>query len=128
MGHHKLMIVDDDQDLNFIIRTILEQAGFNISSYFDAESALKNIKQEKPDIIMMDVMMPGMNGFDACKKIKGDPDICDTTVFMLTARGMGEDIDMAQQNKADFFISKPFDNDYLIEKINEFLCKKKSGA
>jgi DNA-binding response OmpR family regulator len=127
MGHHKLMIVDDDQDLNFIIRTILEQAGFNISSYFDAESALKNIKQEKPDIIMMDVMMPGMNGFDACKKIKADPEICETTVFMLTARGMGEDIDMAMQNKADFFISKPFDNDYLIEKINEFISKKKSG-
>lgn len=120
------MIVDDDRDLNFIIKTILEQAGFNIISYFDAETALKNIKQEKPDIIMLDVMMPGISGFDACKRIKSDPDICGTTVFMLTARGIGEDIDMAMKNKADFFITKPFDNDYLIEKINEFIAKKKN--
>ena len=121
------MIVDDDRDLNFIIKTILEQAGYNIVSYYDADTALKNIKEEKPDIIMLDVMMPGISGFDACKMIKSDPDICGTTVFMLTARGMGEDIDMALQNKADFFITKPFDNDYLIEKINEFLAKKKNG-
>ena len=127
MAQRKLMIVDDDQDLNFILKTILEQAGFDIVAYFDAETALKNIKEEKPDIIMLDVMMPGISGFDACKMIKSDPEICGTTVFMLTARGMGEDIDMAIKNKADFFISKPFDNDYLIEKINEFLSRKKNG-
>lgn len=127
MAQNKLMVVDDDHDLNFIIKIVLEQAGYKIVSYFDAESALKNIKGEKPDIVMLDVMMPGMNGFEACKRIKTDPETSGITVIMLTARGMKEDIEMAMQNKADLFMTKPFDNDYLIQKINEFLSKKKSG-
>lgn len=120
----KLMIVDDDKDVNCILKTVLEQAGFNVVSYFNAESALASIKEEKPDLVMLDVMMPGISGYQACERIKNDPETSAIPVIMLTARDMGEDVEMAMKYKADWFIAKPFDNDYLIKKITKFVTKK----
>jgi CheY-like chemotaxis protein len=124
MADYKIMIVDDDPDANYHLQRVLEHNGFKVVYYYDAETALKNIKNEKPDMIIMDVMMPGMGGFEACGKIKNDPETSAIPVIILTAKDMGDDVEAAMNNKADWFITKPYDNKYLIAKINELLEKK----
>jgi len=120
----KIMIVDDDTDVSSNLKAVLEHACFEITCYNDAESALKMIKADKPDLVLLDVMMPGISGFEACEKIKSDPDTLNIPVIMLTAKDMGEDVETALKKKADWFIVKPPDNKYLIAKINYFLTKK----
>jgi len=124
MVDRKIMIVDDDPDANYHLQRVLEHNGFKVVYYYEAETALKNIKNEKPDMVIMDVMMPGMGGFEACGKIKSDPETSGIPVVILTAKDMGEDVDAAMKNKADWFITKPYDNKYLIGKINQILEKK----
>jgi CheY-like chemotaxis protein len=124
MVDKKIVIVDDDPDANYHLQRILEHNGFKVVFYYDAETALKNITNDKPDMVIMDVMMPGMGGFEACGKIKSDPETSGIPVVILTAKDMGEDVDAAMKNKADWFITKPYDNKYLIGKINQILQKK----
>ena len=127
MAQYKIMIVDDDKDVNYILQAVMEQAGFQIVSYFNAESALKKIKEENPDLILLDVMMPGMSGYEACDRIKTDPDTAGIPVIMLTAKDMGDDKEAVIRKKADSFIVKPFDSDGLIKRINKLISKKCGG-
>jgi CheY-like chemotaxis protein len=124
MPEIKVMIVDDDTDANYTLQSILEYAGFKVIYYYDGESALKSLKIEKPDIVVLDVMMPGMSGFEVCEKIKNDPETSSIPVIILTAKDMGEDVEMAIKKKADWFITKPYDNKYLLGKITQLVGKK----
>jgi len=118
------MIVDDDPDANYSLQSILEHAGFKVIYFYDGESALKKLKPEKPDIVILDIMMPGMNGFEVCEKIKNDPETSSIPIIILTAKDMGDDLEMALKKKADWFVTKPYDNKYLIGKINQLLAKR----
>ena len=124
MSQGKVMIVDDDPDVNCTLQTVLEHSGFKVECFYDGESALKKIKDIKPDLVILDVMMPGMSGYEVCEKIKSDPETSHIKVIMLTARDMGDDVDMALRKKADWFVTKPYDNKYLVSKIDQFIAKK----
>ena len=124
MAQKKVMIVDDDVDVSYNLTAVLENAGFEVVCYVDGQSALNHIKEQRPDIVLLDVMMPGISGFDVCEKIKSDPDTAAIPVIMLTGKDMGEDLEMAMKKKADWFIAKPPDNKYLINRIEHFLEKK----
>ncbi len=119
----KLFVVDDDADANFALKSILEHSGFTVREFFDGESALNKLKEEKPDMVLMDVMMPGISGYDVCEKIKNDPETSHIPVIMITAKDMGEDVEIAIQKKADWFVTKPYDFKYLVAKINQILSK-----
>ena len=124
MKDYKIMIVDDDPDANFNLKAVLENSGFKVIFYYDGESALEELKEEKPDMVLLDVMMPGMSGYDVCETIKNDPETSHIPVIMLTAKDTGDDVEMALKKKADWFVAKPYDNKYLLGKINQFIAKK----
>jgi two-component system alkaline phosphatase synthesis response regulator PhoP len=86
--------------------------------------ALELVKQERPDLIILDVMMPGMTGYEVCKCIKTNQDIADTKVLILTARGQQSDKEAAWEALADYYLSKPFSPMELLLMVKEILKKK----
>lgn len=121
---YKVLIVDDDPDTVHILELVLKDRGYEVVSANSGEAALKKIADAKPDLVILDVMMPGIDGYKVCEKIKTDESTSSIPVIMLTAKDMGEDVDMALSKKADWYIAKPFDYKYLLNKVDGFIKKK----
>jgi DNA-binding response OmpR family regulator len=117
----KILIIDDDTDALDTLQMILEKSGYIITTALNGKSGIKKAWEEKPDMIVLDVMMPDMDGFQVCEIIKTDAVTKDIPIIMLTGRDMGDDIALALDKKADWFITKPYDIKYLISKISSFL-------
>ncbi len=118
----KILIVEDERHINRLIELILIQAGFhNIKKAYDGFEALNVIKNDKPDLVLLDVMLPNIDGFSICKQIKNNPALNSIQVIMLTARKMEEDILQGFENGAIDYISKPFSNKILLARINAHL-------
>jgi DNA-binding response OmpR family regulator len=90
------MIIDDDKDLPEIIKAILLNEGYQVSIYHDAESAIEDVRTQKPDLILMDVMLPGLNGAEAIKEIRKDPVNKNIPVIFLTGLVSGRDSDLKE--------------------------------
>lgn len=103
-----VMIVDDTRPNVIVLQRALTNTGYNISVAFDGESALDLIPKLKPDLILLDVMMPGMNGFEVCKRLKEDPEVSDIPVIFITAMGMPKDVLTGFEAGAVDYITKPF--------------------
>ena len=91
-----IMVIDDDQDLPELIKAILLKEGYQVSAYRDAESAIADVKMQKPDLILMDVMLPGLNGAEAIKEIRKDPVNKNIPVIFLTGLVSGRDGDLKE--------------------------------
>ena len=118
----KILIVEDEPQLNRLIELVLQSDGFyNIKKTFDGKEALNIIKADKPDLILLDVMLPSINGFDLCKQIKSDEYLKTIQVIMLTAKKMEEDIIEGFESGAIDYISKPFSNKVLLARIKAHL-------
>lgn len=113
----KLLIVDDNLDLRKVLRISLGYGKYQLLEAEDGSKALEIIRRETPEIIILDIMMPGINGFDVCRSIKSDPSSAGAFVIMLTALGEQENLQKAQEAGADFYITKPFSPSELIEVI-----------
>ena len=119
----KILVVDDDDNAIAILQIVLEDQGYEVIMAQDGKTALEMVHKAKPDIVLLDVMMPDMNGYQVCEAIKSDPATRDIPVIMLTAKDMGEDVEMAISKQVDWYIAKPYDNKYLLSKIRSFLGK-----
>jgi two-component system, OmpR family, alkaline phosphatase synthesis response regulator PhoP len=119
----KILIVDDDENARAIVQMLLEDQGYDILIAADGKTAIQLVKEGKPDLVLLDVMMPGMNGYQVCEQIKKDPMTRHIPVIMITAKDMGEDVEMAISKEVDWYIAKPYDNKYLLSKIRSFLGK-----
>lgn len=118
----KILIVEDEPQINRLIELILQSEGYyNILKSYDGQSAFKIIEKEKPDLILLDVMIPEIDGFSLCKMIKEIPDFSSIQIIMLTARKMEEDILQGFENGAIDYISKPFNNKILLARIKAHL-------
>ena len=128
MSKGKLLIVDDDKDFITAVAARLESRGFTMTKAFDGKEGLEKVYAEKPDAIILDVMMPEMNGFEVCKKLKTDEKYKDIPVVMLTARSSPEDVKFAKEMGADAYFVKPFELDMLLYELNALLRAKKKKA
>ena len=118
----KILIVEDEPQINRLIELVLLSAGYyKIQKAFDGLKALEIIKNDRPDLVLMDVMIPELDGFDLCKMIKNDEVLKFVQVIMLTARKMEEDILKGFENGAIDYISKPFSNKILLARIKAHL-------
>ena len=118
----KILIVEDEPQINRLIELILQSDGFyNIQKSFDGLEALKLIKSDKPDLILLDVMLPKLDGFTLCKQIKEDEYLKTIQVIMLTAKKAEEDILQGFESGAIDYISKPFSNKVLLARIKAHL-------
>src|SRR3989339_934214 len=118
----KILIVDDDNQIITFIKFILEKNSYSVVTANSGLQGLEVIHKEKPDLVLLDVMMPGLDGYEVCRRIKTNPETEHTPVIMLTALGMGEDFEKAVENGANWYIVKPFKPQHLLQRI-EFLLK-----
>ena len=118
----KILIVEDEPQINRLIELVLLSDGFyNVKKSFDGAEALESIKSEKPDLILLDVMLPSLDGFTLCKKIKKDEYLKNIQVIMLTAKKMEEDVLEGFESGAIDYISKPFSNKILLARVKAHL-------
>lgn len=118
----KILIVEDEHQINRLIELVLQSEGFyKIRKAFDGKEALNIINDDKPDLILMDVMLPGIDGFSLCKMIKENIKLNSIQIIMLTAKKMEEDILKGFENGAIDYIPKPFSNKILLARIKAHL-------
>lgn len=125
----KILIVDDDPDIVQAMRLVLQDKGYIVITSENAEEGINSTQKEKPDLIILDVMMPGQDGFDACRILKKDPGTQKIPILMLTAikDKMGMDFKGEAGDEdwlpVDDYCDKPLDNKELIAKVESLLNK-----
>jgi len=117
----KILIVDDEQDIVELISYNLEKEGFSTIKAYDGVSIFNVISTKKPDLLILDLMLPGMNGLDICKKIRANPATADLPIIMLTAKGDELDKIIGLEIGADDYITKPFSVKELIARVRTIL-------
>jgi DNA-binding response OmpR family regulator len=125
----KILICDDEPHIRRLIEQSLEELedeGVEIFSAADGEEALSQIEEERPDLIILDVMMPKVNGFDVCGKVKRDERLCRAFVILLTAKGQEYDRLRGEEVGADRYMTKPFDPDDLLAVARGVLAARDS--
>lgn len=116
-----IMLVDDEP---FIIRSlsfVLKKTGYNITTAKNGEEAIMKVRESKPDMMFLDVMMPKKDGFEVCRELKNDPDLKEIYIIMLTAKGQEKDKEKGLELGADEFMTKPFRPTIVIEKVRQIL-------
>jgi DNA-binding response OmpR family regulator len=123
----KILIADDNQFLVEILKSDLELLNYEVSSAKDGEEALELMKKFKPDLLILDIMMPKYNGYQVCRRIKNDPELKDTIVIMLTAKTAPDDKLWGLDCGADVYLTKPFETEELENIIRKKLDERKKG-
>jgi CheY-like chemotaxis protein len=121
-----IMVVDDNPDIITIVRTILEGKGFNVLSASSGPECLELLKTQKPDLIVLDIMMPEMDGLEVLTRLKGMSEFTNVPVVLLTAKVQYEDVLGGYKLGADYYITKPFTSTQLINGINLLLGENKN--
>ena len=117
----RILVVDDDENILSLERTILEQKGFDVTAAAGGAEALKLLAGQAFDLVLLDVMMPEIDGFTVCRKIKEDPRLKDVPVIFLTAKGGGEALAEGFESGAVMYINKPFTANKLLTIVNTML-------
>jgi DNA-binding response OmpR family regulator len=121
MGPKKILIVDDEVDLVETVRFPLEMEGFNVLVSYNGEDALNQARKEKPDLILLDLMLPKLDGYKVCRLLKFDERYKNIPILMLTAKTQEKDKALGMETGANDYITKPFDLDKLVEKVKLYL-------
>lgn len=119
----KILAAEDERDIRDLIAFTLRFAGHEVTTATNGEEAVSMAEQVKPDLILLDVRMPRMNGYDACRAIKANPSLKDIPVVFLSAKGQESEVQAGLQAGAEEYILKPFAPDQLIERVRQILAK-----
>jgi DNA-binding response OmpR family regulator len=117
-----ILVVDDNRDNVEILRAFLDSRGYNVVCASDGKSALAQLEEVAPDLVLLDVMMPGMDGWQVCRTIKNHPEFGSTRVMMVTAKGGFEDKMEGMRSGADDYVVKPIDLKELEDKVKRNLA------
>lgn len=117
----RVLIVDDEKNIVVSLEFLLEQAGYQYEIARDGQEAMKLLEEFLPDLVLLDVMLPHINGFEVCRRIRENAQWAETKIVMLTAKGQEVEMAKGLALGADAYISKPFSTKMLIQKINEIL-------
>ena len=118
-----ILIIDDEQDMLDLLRPRLEAAGYEVSTASDGQEGLDKAREEKPDLILLDVMMPKIDGYQVCRFLKFDEDYKHIPIVLLTARGQEQDRETGKKVGADGYLTKPFEKEELLNTIDRLLKK-----
>jgi len=122
-----VLVVDDEINLVRLVQVNLEKAGFAVISAGDGKEALAKIAKEKPDLIVLDVMMPELDGFSVLERLRGNAATVDLPVVMLTARAQDEDQARGIFTGADVYLTKPFNPNELVAFVKRLLSEDGGG-
>ena len=122
MSKKKIMVVDDEESLLELLRAVLEGENYEVITANNGEDALEKLKTIKPDLVLLDMMMPGMSGREVCEKIRADPETKDIKVAFLTvAKFSDSGKDTLKKMGVSDYITKPFDNVDLLNRIKKII-------
>jgi len=121
-----IMVVDDNPDIVTIVKTILEGKGYAVQCAYSGPEVFTRLEEQKPDLIILDIMLPQMDGLEVLTRLKGTPDTSSIPVILLTAKVQYEDVLGGYKLGADYYITKPFTSAQLINGINLLLGEGKS--
>jgi two-component system, OmpR family, alkaline phosphatase synthesis response regulator PhoP len=114
VGNALILLVDDEPNIRETVSFILEMEGFPVATAEDGEDGLEKIRALRPAVVLLDAMMPRRDGFDVCRTVKADPELAGVKIVMLTALGQKADQEKGQAAGADFYVTKPFDEEELL--------------
>jgi two-component system response regulator VicR len=122
----KILVVEDERDIADLVKLVLETEDYEVQTVLDAEAAYAAVRTYRPDAVLLDLLMPRVNGWQVFKLIRNDPDFSHIPIAILTAKSAGFD-EMVGLHvmKADAYITKPFGKQELLDKTNELFNKKK---
>lgn len=121
MSKEKILVVDDEQDLVKLIRYHLEKDGYKVITAYNGDDALFLTRKERPELIILDLMLPGIDGLEVCRKLKADQELAHPAIIMLTAKGEEADITKGLKLGADDYMTKPFSPKELVARVQAVL-------
>lgn len=125
MAHETILIIEDEQDIIELLTYNLEQEGYTISFSTSGEEALSMVRRKSPDLILLDLMLPGVDGLEVCRNLKQDPSTREVPIIMLTAKSEDSDVISGLEIGADDYIPKPFSPKVLIARIRSVLRRNR---
>jgi DNA-binding response OmpR family regulator len=123
MKKNRILIVEDEESLLKLESILLSSKGYQVTGVMDGKSALDEINARKPDLVVLDIMLPELDGFEVCKRIKENPETAGIPVVMLTAKKNSQDYARGMQVGADAYVTKPFKSAQVMELIEGLLSR-----
>lgn len=124
MENNKILVVEDEEDISELVCYNLKKAGFTTETAFSGEEALRKLEKSDPELVLLDVMLPNINGFEVLRRIRAEEKFRKISVIMLTAKGSDVDVVKGLELGADDYIAKPFSPSVLIARIKSVLKRK----
>ena len=121
MDRKRILIVDDEEDLRKMLKFRLEAVGYDVAEAGDGQDGLDKARSSKPDLIILDLMLPKIDGFKVCRMLKFDEKYRHIPIVMFTARAQKQDEALGKEMGAEAYITKPFEPEVLLGKIKELL-------
>ena len=114
----RILVVDDEPEITEIVETFLMESGYKVAVENSPTEAVSKARAFKPDVILLDIMMPGVDGYDICQQLKSDPEFVNTPIIFLTGKDRSDDMGRSFRSGGDMFIKKPFSCERLLEIVN----------
>lgn len=117
----KILVADDEQNIVISLEFLLKREGFEVLVAYDGARALERIRAERPDMAILDVMMPRRTGFEVCQELRQDPEFAGLRIMMLTAKGRDTEVSKGMSLGADVYMTKPFSTKELIAQVKALI-------
>jgi DNA-binding response OmpR family regulator len=124
----KILIADDEPNILVSLEYLMQREGFEVLLARDGDEALAQLQAARPDLVLLDVMMPGRSGFEVCQALRADEALKHTLVVMLTAKGRETDVAKGLGVGADAYITKPFSTRALVQAVRDLLARPGDGG
>ena len=118
----RVLLIEDEPNIIEAISFILSRDGWDVKTHSNGHDAIEAVRNRRPDLIILDVMLPGKSGFDILEDIRADPELAATPVLMLTARGQVKDREMATKAGASRYMTKPFSNSEVLDTVRSMVA------
>lgn len=123
----RILIVDDEPNIVLSLEFLMRREGWEVETAGDGEGALLAMVRSPPDLVLLDVMLPSMSGFDVCERIRSDPRWKEVRILMLTAKGRETEVKKGLRLGADLYVTKPFSTRDLVSQVRQLLGEPGSG-
>ena len=118
----KILVIDDEESVVELLRILLELKGYEVIKAYRAEDGLRKAYRTQPDLVLLDIMMPDMDGFEVCRRLRADPRRAGLRIVMLSAKGRDQEVEKGLGLGADAYVTKPFSTKDLVAQIHALLA------
>jgi two-component system alkaline phosphatase synthesis response regulator PhoP len=124
----RILIIEDDPATSRLIDYSLRHEGYQVLRASNGLEGIRKVREEKPDLLILDVMLPGMDGYEICHSLRSHPDTASLPILMFSAKAQGIDKDTGLKVGADDYLAKPADPAEIVKRVENLLAKRKSSA